>query len=347
MMNEISNRKLIGSVRSVRIALAEWNAGQGVWEPLRAREVLVFRRDGGLERADYHNPDGSVATTSCVYDDAGRVTETRFRAGDGTVSRRVHTCDEAGRPARVELVDASGASREIERYHYGGRGLRTKVQYLEVRSANVAFGYEGSEQSIGAPGATSVTVSYDEQERPVETVFHGPGGAMVRRVAMVRDAAGRLVGEEVSFGGQSPFPIAPALPGASAGDHAALAGVVASAFAGGLFSTTSYAYDEAGRLTEKITRIGLLSEQRERFRYDGHGNPVEQESVTVSREIGQDERGAPVARESPPVEGRWRFEYRYDARGNWTERIVSIRHMDAAGFQPSNIERREIAYYET
>lgn len=346
MMNEISNRKLIGPVRSVRIALAEWNAGHGAWAPLRAREVLVFRRDGGLERADHHNPDGSVATTSCVYDEAGRVTEMRFRAGDGTVSRRVHTCDEAGRPARVELVDASGEPYEIERYHYDASGLKTKVQYLEIRSPNVAFGYEGSEQYIGAPGATSVTVSYDEQERPVETVFYGPGGAMVRRVAMVRDAGGRLVGEEVSFGGDVPFPLASSMPGASAEDHAALAGLVASAFAGGLFSTTSYAYDEAGRLTEKIIRIGLLSEQRERFRYDGHGNPVEQESVTVSREIGQDERGVPVARESSPVEERWRYEYSYDARGNWTERIVSMRHMDAADFRPSNIERREIDYYE-
>jgi hypothetical protein len=40
-----------------------------------------------------------------------------------------------------------------------------------------------------------------------------------------------------------------------------------------------------------------------------------------------------------------RFEYRYDAQGNWTERVVSYRLEPNPDFQRSNVERREITYY--
>jgi len=40
-----------------------------------------------------------------------------------------------------------------------------------------------------------------------------------------------------------------------------------------------------------------------------------------------------------------RFEYTYDARGNWTERIVWSRWELYPNFERSNTERREITYY--
>jgi YD repeat-containing protein len=40
-----------------------------------------------------------------------------------------------------------------------------------------------------------------------------------------------------------------------------------------------------------------------------------------------------------------RFQYQYDAYGNWTERIVSQRLEPNADMRPSNIERRTITYY--
>ena len=41
-----------------------------------------------------------------------------------------------------------------------------------------------------------------------------------------------------------------------------------------------------------------------------------------------------------------RFEYTYDAAGNWTERIASGRFDRHPEFQRTNIERRTITYYE-
>ena len=40
-----------------------------------------------------------------------------------------------------------------------------------------------------------------------------------------------------------------------------------------------------------------------------------------------------------------RFEYRYDAHGNWTERVVWQRTEPNADERRSNIERRTIDYY--
>ena len=39
------------------------------------------------------------------------------------------------------------------------------------------------------------------------------------------------------------------------------------------------------------------------------------------------------------------FEYKYDAHGNWTDRIVSVRVEPNSAEQPSNIERRIVDYH--
>ena len=40
-----------------------------------------------------------------------------------------------------------------------------------------------------------------------------------------------------------------------------------------------------------------------------------------------------------------RFEYTYDAQGNWTERVVGSRLEPNPNFQRSNVERRQLSYY--
>jgi hypothetical protein len=40
-----------------------------------------------------------------------------------------------------------------------------------------------------------------------------------------------------------------------------------------------------------------------------------------------------------------RFEYTYDAGGNWTEKVLWSRLEPNPNFQLSNMERREITYY--
>ena len=55
--------------------------------------------------------------------------------------------------------------------------------------------------------------------------------------------------------------------------------------------------------------------------------------------------GAVKIEEQPPHVQHIRFEYRYDAHGNWTERVVWGRTGRNTDERRSNIERRTITYY--
>jgi hypothetical protein len=57
------------------------------------------------------------------------------------------------------------------------------------------------------------------------------------------------------------------------------------------------------------------------------------------------EDGVVKSEEQPSRTQHARFEYQYDAHGNWTERIVSQRLEPNTVERRSNIERRTIAYY--
>jgi hypothetical protein len=58
-----------------------------------------------------------------------------------------------------------------------------------------------------------------------------------------------------------------------------------------------------------------------------------------------DADGTPRARNESARRHDRRYEYQYDAEGNWTERIVSGRIEPNAIFQRSALERRQITYY--
>ena len=67
-------------------------------------------------------------------------------------------------------------------------------------------------------------------------------------------------------------------------------------------------------------------------------------AASRSREMRMDD-GVVKTEERPSHVQHVRFEYQYDAHGNWTERVVSQRLEPNADERPSNIERRTISYY--
>ena len=62
-------------------------------------------------------------------------------------------------------------------------------------------------------------------------------------------------------------------------------------------------------------------------------------------DLNQDDEGSLQNTPDKVIVQHNRFEYRYDAHRNWVERIVLIRPESNPEFQPSNIERRAIAYH--
>lgn len=127
-------------------------------------------------------------------------------------------------------------------------------------------------------------------------------------------------------------------------ERASLMELLKSVFEDHTFSLATYAYDVKGRRVESIRRMGKLSEERVTVRYDDFDNPVEEVRVDVSRDMRMDD-GAVQSEEGPPLVQHVKFEYRYDAHGNWTERIVWQRMEPNTDERPSNVERRTITYY--
>jgi YD repeat-containing protein len=348
-VSDLANWKVHGPVRMLKTALAEWDLSQTRWSPPRSLTVCTFRPDGKISESDYHNADGSVSHLKWLYDEAGRLVETQFRMNDGPPDRKLLSYDSAGRYVRTVRVNHDGTRRESEACSYDSRGRKTSVCFLAPHDPNAphAYGVEGSETAYGAPGATTMTVTYDESNQATEVLFHDADRHQVSRVTFVRDAAGRLVSEEQYIGEQILHPdLLKRLEGASPEDHAGATALFAKLLSPSqAFTSIAHEYDQDGRLLLRSRRMAGLSEERTTFRYDDHGNPIEETTERNSREIGIGDHGGLRTASENSRKQQACFDYRYDARGNWTERIVWMRYDPNQDFLRSNVERREISYH--
>jgi hypothetical protein len=349
-MNDLAESQLHGPVRTLRREHAEWDSAAGAWKPPRGITIARFRPDGQIVENEFHNPDGSIARWAREYDDAGRVIEARWWTDDGPRGRILYAYDTAGRLVEAVEIDRDGTRRQAESYRYDAYGRKTKVSMLPTRGAfagvAVMQAVEGSEQGYSASGAVTRTAVYDEHDRPAEVTFHDANQALVLRVTLARDREGRLLSEEVHYGGETPFrPMEAALAKASPEERAALMAMLSAVFADKAFSRTTYAYDAKGRLAERIRGMGNLGEARTLFRYDDHDNAIEEITESRNRSFHGDAQGAVHVQDEQPRRQENRFQYKYDSHANWTARVVSIRIDPHADFQRSNVERRTIAYY--
>ena len=353
-MSDLARWELRGPVRTLRTQFAEWNPETRDWWPLKNRFVATFRADGQLSEIEHHNPDGSVPREVRLYDDAGRLTEDQWWSNDVLTRRVVHTYDGVGRSASAETVDADGTKHEIERSEYGEGGRKTKVVFLPVPetsgatcstgSCGTMYGVEGTDVAYSAPGATTSTTTYDQHERPSEVTFHDANDGLVSRVVFSRDQDGRVLSERMEFAGPGGL-LGPAFDAnVPADERASMIELLKTVFDDQTFSLARYAYDEKGRRIETIRRMGKLSEERVTVCYDDFDNPLEEVRSDVSREMRMDD-GVVKTEERPSHVQHVRFEYQYDAHGNWTERTVWQRMEPNIDERPSNVERRTIAYY--
>ena len=108
--------------------------------------------------------------------------------------------------------------------------------------------------------------------------------------------------------------------------------------------TLEYAYDEHGRRREKVERMFLLSEERETYSYDDHGNRCQITGERKKRDFNAGEDGS-IEPGLPEIHRfATRFDYQYDQQGNWTERVTLVRQEQNPDFTPISIDRREIIY---
>ena len=322
----------------MRSEIAEWNAERAEWGPPRFYLDVTFNPDGRVIQLDQQGVDNSVFRNIYSYDERKRLLEVQSgTAGAAAQHRVIHAYDPHGRLLRVTTIDPDGTEHVTQTCSYDEEGRRTTVENLTPNLDGYAI--DGSELFYGAPGAVRQTTKNDERDLAVESVFHDATGAVIRRVVLTRDSAGRVLIEEARNGGGFALPV---MPGASAEDREKMTSLVALVW--GQMRTT-YAYDTEGRLLERTQQMGLLSEERTTYSYDEQGHRIAESEESVTREMSLDVEGGPQPGADTKRMHETRFEYQFDDQENWTERIVGGRFAEGAEFATFNVERRSIAYY--
>lgn len=348
-MSDLAKWKVHGPVYSLRTDFAEWDSAKQEWRPLRHFNSATFHPDGKLDESRHYNPDGSIARHKCLYDGAGRLIERQFWVDDAVSNQTLYSYDNAGRHVRTVCLSRDGIRQDTEASTYDSSGRKTTVRFLAAHEskAAVTYGIEGTDHSYGAPGAVTMTMAYDGRDLPAELLFHNAQKALVRRIIFVRDNAGRLLREEAQFGETAPFPGLEEQAERSGPEGRAQVKAIVARLFGPVraFSTITYAYDERGLLIERSTRTGSLGEDRISLRYDEHDNPIEQTTVHESREFHPDDHGDLHITSERSHTQHSRFEYQYDEKGNWIERVVLVRTEPNPNLERSNIEHREISYH--
>jgi hypothetical protein len=354
-MTDVTNWKVHGPVKTLKTEFATWDPNQGDWQPAAHFSLIAFRPDGKVSTRDSNNPDGFVVHSRSLYDDDGRLIETHSWRNEEPIDRTLYFYDETGLHIRTASLNHDETQTDLESCSYDADGRKTKVRFLfplpiapecETAStcgASTSYAIEGTDSSYGAPGATTMTVNYDEKDLPTKVVFHDASHRLVNCVAFERDGEGRLLSEKTRGSEESPYQsILDRLPP----EHREAMAAKLQQVLGETLSSTTYTYDAQNRVLERELRMGSLGGDSTTYRYDAHNNPVEETVEHRSREAEFDEGGkARYSADRITIQHN-RLDYRYDTHGNWIERVVSYRIEPATGFQRSNIERRTITYHD-
>jgi YD repeat-containing protein len=342
-MNDRERWDLRGPVRSCRIERTWYFrcCGQDACETEERSDAssLQFRADGSLARQGHKNPDGSEWTSTHQYDDQGRLLMVV-----GEFGLQVYDYDDAGRAIRRRDRSKDGTERIAESYSYDAAGRKTKTFYVDLAAqrpnTHYAWGVEGSDTHYSAPGAATLTTSYDECEHPTELLFHDVAGRLVSRVEFRYDQAGCLVEEaQTHFAETLPTEMMAQMNPAQMATARALFG------AAGEPIRRLHWYDERGRRIETRSKIGPLGEDRRTAAYNEHGDQIEEVFEHTEREYGMDEQGQLSERPTKEVtRSEARFRYEYDAHGNWVEKVIEGRGREDEDFTVSSVERRTLSY---
>lgn len=343
MRTDRTGQGLRGPVESVRVETAEFKEeSSGLIERPWLSHTTTFDRDGRVVESAHRNPDGSVWRTVNDYSDAGKLLATRHYDPAGTPGGGVrYLSDEAGRLAAEQVLAPDETIRTPVTYAYDSENLKTRIETLEGVTENVLIGIEGTNTSIAAREVARIETRYDVHDEVKEVRIYNAPGALVCRVELTRDADGRLL-EETQFTGEvSPFGQCDTESCAVESEgpvtveqQAEMEAEIARLFAPGMpMSRTVHRYDGQGKLIETSAEMMGMFADRRAFAYDEHGD--------TSEELTFDESGK--------LAHKALFSRVYDARGNWTEELVSTASAWDAEFglsTPSNVTRRTITYYE-
>lgn len=252
------------------------------------------------------------------------------------------TFDSAGRQLDHRVFDQGQTTSSLDE-----RGLRTTVGQSTPsipRQPGLEYGL-----SLNAAVRFDVLTRYDGRERPVEVVFRNAEQEALRRIVLEYDDVGQIAHETVLMGADPLLAMSDTygpVDSISTEQLQELRTAFNAIMPDGVFFAREYAYDERGLVTQLRERMGRMSEHRRTFTYDDHRNLLEEHWEGTDREGDVDSEGNLVTSNERSEESWSRYEYRYDERGNWVEKVVSQRVAPDPEFHRSSLERRTITYFD-
>jgi hypothetical protein len=304
--------------------------------------TFEFHPNGSLALHRHLNPDGSEWNTIYEYDDTSRLRVRRSGDAAGNTNLRLYEYDDSGRLSRIIERTEGGNDRVVESYDYSSYGRKTKTQCVDLtsqrRNTHYSFGVEGTDTCYSAPGAATLTTLYNEREQPIEVVFCDVTGRRLSRVEFLYDTAGNLVDESQTTAVEAlPAEMTASLNQAQLETVRALCG-----------AAMMHRYDEQGHRVETRSRLGSIGGDIKTMTYNEHGDQIGEVNEREERNYTLDEEGR--ISDSPTREiatrSEARFQYDYDARGNWVMKTVESRSGTGNDFTVSTVERRTIGYSE-
>lgn len=213
------------------------------------------------------------------------------------------------------------------------------------RPARKRTGLEELDFGISAEGVVDTIAEYDSADRPTVVSLLDAQHEVVRRVLFSRDDGGRISQVQVLVGNAMDAAMKQALTLASPEDRDRFQAILAAVMPANVFLTVDYTCDDRDRVAALRRTMGALSEESVVYTYDEMDNVVEEHTRSSSRDgsVGDDGR---LRTSNESFNEEWvRYEYRYDDRGNWIERIVLSRHAPERECHRLSIERRTITYF--
>lgn len=308
-------------------------------------EKADFTPAGQLAELRSYYPDGIVKHAAWTYDGAGRVLEIRrWPDPDSAVLRCEY--DPHGQPLRTIQVTPDGKEQVVESWGSDEQGRRSRVQFTGGPIEPPGRDFDDPEMLITAYGvdkAVTLTSIYDSENRIAELRHHDASHNLLFTLTVSRDEHGRIAAYEGRFAGLGlGAGMDEALANASEQDRAQLQKVMEAALDEGRFDITTYERDAEGRILTSTRRIGSMDEARSTFAYDDRANVVEKVESSRSANVGLDDTGLIVRRESPETVRRFTYDYVYDEKRNWIERMTTVHEPT---IENRSRERRSFTYY--
>ena len=230
--------------------------------------TIEFHPNGSLALYQNLNPDGSEWNTIYEYDDTSRLRVRRSGDAVGNTNLRLYEYDDSGRLSRIIERSEGGSDRIAESYDYSSSGRKTKTQYVDLTSqrpnTHYSFGVEATDTYYSAPGAATLTTTYNEREQPIEVVFCDVTGRRLSRVEFLYDTAGNLVDESQTTAVEAlPAEMTASLNQTQLETVRALCGVA-----------MMHRYNEQGSRVETRLRFGPVGVDIKTMTYNEHGDQI-------------------------------------------------------------------------